>query len=346
MSPKKRRSNRKVATMRDVAQLADVSQSTVSRVLSGVEEPIAIGEKTRQRVLEAVEQLRYQPNLHAGSLRGQKTHMVAIMIADITNPFYHPLIRAVQDAANTHRYDIMIANSDHTLAGEKQFVEAVIRRPVDGIVMIPYHLNDDDLDELIDRTDARIAAVGQHLNHPQVDIAYSNDEQATCDVVTWLHTEKFHTQIGYIGVTDRFPAGARRHQGFKRALQATGLKLNSDYEQVGDWSLESGYTAMQQLLAMPTPPTAVFVCNDLMALGAMEAVKQSGLRIPNDVAIVGFDDIPTASWVSPRLSTVAQYPDEMGKYLSKAIFERIQGEYNGPSRRIEIPLRFIEREST
>ena len=125
---------RNTITMRDVAKLANVSQSTVSRVLSGTLEPIPIGEETRQRVLEAVEQLGYQPNLHAGSLRGQKTQMIAIMIADIANPFYHPLVRAVQDIAYVHRYDIMIANSD-TFEGERHFFESVVRRPIDGIIM-------------------------------------------------------------------------------------------------------------------------------------------------------------------------------------------------------------------
>jgi LacI family transcriptional regulator len=346
MSATRQKTNRKTATMRDVAKLANVSQSTVSRVLSGASEPIAIGEETRQRVLNAVEQLQYQPNLHAGSLRGQKTQMIAIMIADITNPFYHSMVRAVQDVANAHHYDVMIANSDHMLDGEKHFVESVIRRPVDGVVMAPYHLDDDDLDELIERTGAVVAAVGQHLSHPQVDIAYGNDEQATYDVVTWLHREKSHSQIGFIGVTDRFPAGARRRRGFKQALNAAGLVLQPGYEQVGDWSPESGYNAMQQILTLPTRPTAVFICNDMMAIGAVEAVKQAGLRIPDDMALVGFDDIPAASWISPHLSTVAQYPAKMGEQLTKAIFQRINGEYQGPSRRLEIALDFIEREST
>lgn len=346
MSSSKRKSNRKAATMHDVAKLANVSQSTVSRVLSGVSEPIAIGDETRQRVLEAVAQLKYQPNLHAGSLRGQKTRMIAIMIADITNPFYHSMVRAVQDNANAQHYDVMIANSDHMRDGEKHFVESVIRRPVDGIVMAPYHLDDADLDELIERTGAAVAAVGQHLSHPQVDIAYGNDEQATYDVVTWLHQTKAHSRIGFIGVTDRFPAGARRRKGFEQALQVAGLSMYLGYEQVGDWSPESGYSAMQRLLALPKRPTAVFVSNDMMAVGAMQAVKQAGLGIPDDVAIVGFDDIPAASWLNPRLTTIAQHPDKMGEYLSKAIFQRINGEYTGPSRRIEVSLDFIEREST
>jgi len=332
--------------MRDVAKLANVSQSTVSRVLSGASEPIPIGEETRRRVLEAVEQLGYQPNVHAGSLRGQKTRMLAIMIADIANPFYHPIVRAVQDIANAHLYDVMIANSDHTLEGERHFVKSVMRRPVDRIIVIPYHLNDEDLDELIDRTGAIIAAVGQHLNHPLIDIAFGNDGQAVCDVITWLHKTKAHTRIGFVGISGNSPAGERRCKGYEQALNKAGLDRYTDYEQFGDWSPESGYQAMQRLLALPTPPTAVFASNDLMAIGAMEAVQQSGLCMPDDIALVGFDDIPAASWVRPRLSTVAQHPKQMGTLLAEAIFERILGEYDGPNRRFEVPCRFIEREST
>lgn len=344
MSSAKRTLSRNTITMRDVAKLAGVSQSTVSRVLHGVSEPIAISEETRQRVLEAVEQLEYHPNVHAGSLRGQKTRMIAIMIADIANPFYHPMVRAVQDIAYTHRYDIMIANSDHTLEGEKQFVQSVMRRPVDGIIVVPYHLDGDDLDELIDRTGAMVAAVGQHISHPLVDIVYGNDGQATEDAVMWLHKVKAHSRIGFIGVANN-SAAVRRRKGYEQALHRAGLDIHPDYEQSGDWSPESGYHAMQQLLPLPTPPTAVFVCNDLMAIGAMEAAQQSGLRIPDDVAIVGFDDIPAASWVRPRLTTIAQYPKEMGTRLAEAIFQRIDGEYSGPSRRFEVPCRFVERES-
>jgi DNA-binding LacI/PurR family transcriptional regulator len=332
MSLSKRMLNRNNVTMRDVAKLANVSQSTVSRVLSGVAEPIAIGEETRQRVLEAVEQLAYQPNLHAGSLRGQKTRMIAIMIADIANPFYHPIVRAVQDIANGHLYDVMIANSDHTLEGEKHFIESVIRRPVDGVIVIPYHLSDDDIDELIDRTGAMVAAIGQHLHHPLLDIAFGNDGQAVCDVVTWLHKTKAHPRIGFIGVAGHSPAAERRRKGYEEALSQAGLDIWSGYEQFGDWAPESGYHAMQRLLDLPTPPTAVFASNDLMAIGAMEAVQQRNLRMPDDIALVGFDDIPAASWVRPRLSTVAQYPKEMGTRLAEALFERIHGEYDGPLR--------------
>jgi len=332
--------------MRDVAKLAKVSQSTVSRVLSGANDTIPIGEKTRQRVLKAVEQLGYQPNLNAGSLRGQKTRMVAIMVADITNPFYHPIIRAVQDIAYSHRYDVMVANSDHMEISEQHFVESVIRRPVDGILVVPYHLTYYDLAELMKRTGAVIGVVGQHIRNPWVDIAFGDDGQATDDAITWLHKDRGHTRIGFIGVAQSFSAAVRRQTAYRRAMQRAQLDVLAGYEQFGDWSLESGFQAMQRQLDLFTPPTAVFVCNDLMAIGALDAAQQRGLSVPQDVAVVGFDDIPAASWVRPRLTTVAQYPGEMGERLAAAIFERIQGEYSGPGRRFEVPCRLVIREST
>jgi DNA-binding LacI/PurR family transcriptional regulator len=332
-------------TMRDVARLAKVSQSTVSRVLSGANDTIPIGEKTRARVLKAVEELGYQPNLHAGSLRGQKTRMVAIMVADITNPFYHPIIRAVQDVAYSHRYDVMVANSDHLQVAEQHFVESVIRRPVDGILVIPYHLNDGDLAELMERTGAVVGVVGQHIKNPDVDVAFGDDGQATDDTVTWLHQAKGHLRIGFVGVAQSFSAALRRQEAYRRAMQRLGLAIAPGYEQFGDWSLESGAAAMQRLLDLPAPPTAVFVCNDLMAIGALDAAQHRGLRVPDDVAVVGFDDIPAASWVRPRLTTVAQFPSEMGEKLAVAIFDRIIGGYEGPGRRFEVPCRLVVRES-
>ena len=346
MTTAKQKPVRTTITMKDVAELANVSQSTVSRVINAKDEPIRIGEETRQRVLDAVEQLSYQPNLHAGSLRGQKTRMVAIMIADIANPFYHPLVRALQDAADAHHYDVMIANSDHLHESERHFVQSVIRRPVDAVLMAPYHLTNDDFDELIDRTGAAVVAVGQHVNHPQVDVAFSDDEQATDDAITWLVEAKGHRQIGFIGVASHNPIEVRRRRGYERAMLRAGLETPPDYWQLGDWSAESGYSAMARLLTLPSPPTAVFVCNDLMAIGALEAVQRKGLRVPEDVAIVGFDDIPAASWVRPRLTTIAQLPAGWVHCWHDAMFERIEGAYSGPGRRIEIPLRLVEREST
>ncbi len=344
--PSRARSTRKsTVTMRDVARLAGVSQSTVSRVLNGANETIPIGEETRQRVQDAVEKLGYYPNLHAGSLRGQKTFMIAMMVADIANPFYHPMVRAVQDIADANRYDVMIANTDHMRDGEVHFIESVIRRPVDGVIMVPYHLTEEDFDRLIVRTGVAVVALGQHIDHPKVDTVFGDDDKAVADAITWLIHEKGHRRIGFIGVTSSFTAGARRREAFLDAMRRAGLPIYPEMFEIGDWSSESGEHAMQVLLALPRPPTAVFAVNDLMAIGAMEAAGKAGLRIPEDVAIVGFDDIPATTWVRPRLTTVAQHPAGMGRLMATALFERIQGDYSGPGRRSEVACRLVVRES-
>lgn len=331
-------------TMRDVAKAANVSQSTVSRVLSGSDGQIPISDVTKQRVLEVVEELGYYPNLYAGSLRGQKTQMLAMMIADITNPFYHPMVRAVQDAARCRGYDVMISNTDHMREGEIQFCNSIIRRPVDGVILAPYHLTTDDIERLIERTGVAVAAMGQHVDHPQVDVVFGSDDIATSKTAKWLIEEKKHRRIGFIGVTEKFAAGCRRRRAFLEAVAETGIEMPSEYIQEGDWSLRSGMAAMEILLTLPKPPDAVFVLNDLMAIGAMEVAKERGLRIPEDVAIVGFDNIPGSSWVYPRLTTVAQYPKEMGKIMAEAVFERLDG-FDGAGRRYEVPCHLIERQS-
>ena len=336
---------RTTVTMRDVAKLANVAQSTVSRVLSGAADTVPISEETRQRVLAAVEQLGYRPNLHAGSLRGQKTHMLAMMIADIANPFYHAMVRAAQDVAHTHRYDVMIANTDHVRENELLFMESIIRRPVDGVFIVPYHLTSAHLDEIIARTGTVIAAVGQHVDHPLVDTVHGDDYQAVVETVTWLHRARGHRRIGFIGVTEVHSAGARRFAAFQAALQLLGLPAEPELCVLGDWSEASGEEAMASLLALAEPPTAVFAINDLMAIGALEAAHTAGVRVPDDIAVVGFDNIPATLWVRPQLTTVAQYPADMGRILTEAIFERIQGEVTGPGRSFAVPCQLIVRDS-
>lgn len=331
--------------MRDVAELAHVSQSTVSRVLSQSTAPIPIGMETQQRVLNAVKQLGYHPNLHAGSLRGQKTQMIAMMIADIANPFYHPMVRAVQDIAHQHRYDVLVANSDHTRENELLFCESIIRRPVDGIIMVPYHLTDDEIDWLIARTGAAVAVLGSHLHHPQIDVVACDDEQGTYEAIRWLIDQKEHQRIALIGVSQIFAVGVRRTNAFVRAMTQAGLTIPPTYIQTGDWSVESGQQAMRALLQLPTPPTAVFACNDHMAIGAILTAQAMRVRVPEDVAVVGFDDIPAASWISPKLTTVAQYPTAIGQHLATAVFGRITGKVTDQHRRYDEPCRLIKRES-
>ncbi|MEP7287325.1 MAG: LacI family DNA-binding transcriptional regulator [Chloroflexota bacterium] len=344
---KRNLSNRAISvTMHDVAKLAGVSQSTVSRVLSQSSLVIPISEETRQRVLEAVDQLSYYPNLTARSLRAQHSYMIAIMIGDISNSFYHSIVRTIQKVAHEQHYDVLIAYTEQLYENEKYFCEAMIRRPVDGIIMSPYHLTNEELDQLIKRTGASVVVLANHIDHPQIDRVYADDGQGAHEATRWLIEQKHHQRLGFIGVPAGYPPGDRRLAGFKRAVDEAGLSWNPDYFQEGDFTIESGQRAIHALLDLPQPPTAVFACNDLMAIGAINTALDRGWRIPEDIAVVGFDNIAEATIIRPNLTTVAQFPIDMGQQLAQALFERIEGVETGPQRSFEIPLQLIERQST
>ncbi len=274
-----------------------------------------------------------------------RSKMIAILIADITNPFYHPLVRAVQDVAFKHGYDVMIANSDHTRDKEALFVESLVRRPVDGAVMIPYHLSADELNDLIVRTGVAIVAVGSRIDHPRIDISATDDTRASLELVRWLIRERGHQRLGMVCANREFVATQHRVAGFEQALTEAGLEAGPGYIVDGDWTVETGKRGIQQLLSMPEPPTAVFAASDTIAIGALEAAQEMGRSVPDDIAIVGFDDIPEAQWVRPRLTTVAQYPAVMGEQLATALFERIFGDAEAERRVFAVPYRIVIRES-
>jgi LacI family transcriptional regulator, galactose operon repressor len=333
--------------MQDVARAANVSQSTVSRILSPAtsSSKVLISEETRDKVLAVVKELGYHPNQYARSLRGKNSHAIGMLIADISNPFYHPMVRAVQDVASQHHYSLMIANSDHIREKEVLFCESLLRRPVDGAIIIPYHLTDDDFQDLIERTGMAISAIGNHIQHPEVDVTYADDTKASYEAVRWLIEQRGHRRIAMLHSSLKYPVTIRRQGAFRQAMQDAGLSIPPEYMVEGDWSVEFGRTAITTLMKLSEPPTAIFAAADTIAIGALEMAEEMNYRVPEDIAIIGFDDIPASSWVRPRLSTVAQYPGQMGTLLANALFQRILGEYSGPARRYEVPCRFMERES-
>lgn len=345
MSSKTKRQQTKPPTMHDVAKLAGVSQSTVSRVLSVTAPSISISEPTRQKIIHAADQLGYQLNWTARSLRTLHTQMMAMLIADISNGFYHPMVRAFQDVARAHHYDVLIANSDHNYENERGFCEAMLRRPVDGIAMVPYHLTAPEIDRLIRLTNAHIAILGNHITHPAVDKVWLDDEQATFEAVQWVLQQRPYRRFGYIGVPDKLPPGPRRLRGFQRALAEAGLSLDPNLLQIGDFSVESGAQAMQAILHVTYPPFAILACNDLMAIGAIRQAQEMGCAVPEDVGIMGFDDIPEAQMITPKLTTIAQPPREIGKQLAELLFDRIEKRVTGGARSVIVEHRLMIRGS-
>lgn len=331
--------------MHDVARLAGVSQSTVSRVLNETESTVPISEETRQRILEAVEKLEYQPNMIAKSLRTQRTQMIAVMIGDISNAFYHPIVRAVQDVAGARDYDVLISNSDHIYENEARFLRTVLRRPVDGVIMAPHRLTTKDLERFIKRSHIPIVAVGAQVDHPMIDVVGGTSDPATYEAVNWLIRKAGHKRIGFIGPTGDMPPGPPRLHGYTRAMMAAGISPDPSLIQKAEFTMEGGYLAMLGLLQNGSLPTAVFACNSLMALGAVRAAKDRGYQVPQDISIMGFDDIPETLIVQPKLTVISRDLFQLGRQVTELLFERIDGQVIGPGRFFQSEWTLIERES-
>lgn len=326
-------------TIGDVAQRAHVSKTTVSHVLSG-NRPVAL--ETRERVRQAISELGYRPFGAARSLRTKRSHLVALIIPDITNPYYPTLARGLELGLDGGGYHALICNTDRRADLELEFIEDVSARGVDGIVVDSFTLSIGELASSVGG-DAPTVWIGREEEHPGVDTVRVDDLRGACDATMHL-VERGHRRIAMI----EGPAGAgtTRNEGYLEALRTAGIPRRGELMASGEWTREGGAMAMRQLMHTADPPTAVFCANDVMALGALDALRDAGLSTPHDVALVGFDDIEAAALVVPALSTVRNPAFEIGRVAGELLKERMTGAYRGPSRAVTLPCRLVVRASS
>jgi LacI family transcriptional regulator len=326
-------------TQNDIAQLAGVSQATVSQVLNR-STAVSIPEETRQRVLDVIRQLGYVPDRNARSLRTSKTFTIAAIIPDITNPFYPAFVRGIQDIAETNDFDLIIYNTDGDLEKEQKCLHSVRKNQVDGLIATLFHLTCDDLARL----DIPVVHLFQPSDCTPVDVIYIDNVAAARAIVNHL-IGRGYTSIGMIAGVEDTPPRARRIQGYSQALSEHHIPLQEMLIRGGDYTEAGGYQGMKELLSLPTRPRAVFAANDLMAMGAMLAVREAGLRVPQDIAIAGFDDIPAAKLVDPPLTTVTQFQEQIGRRATEMLFDRINGTAPEEMRAVEMAFQLILRQS-
>jgi len=328
-------------TQFDVAKLAGVSQTAVSSVLNN-SATISIPEETRKRILDAIQDLDYVPDRSARSLRTQKTYTIATIIPDITNPFYPAFIRGIQDVANHNGYDLIIYNTDGVLAEEQKCLSSVKQNQVDGLIVAAFHLEEDEL---------------LAINTPIVHVNKTNREAPVLDSIyvdsiAMAHTavshliERGHLRIGMIAGIEDSPPGYNCILGYRRAMAEHNLTVEDAFIHGGQFIEEGGYLAMEKLLEITPRLSAVFAANDLMALGAFMAIREAGLRIPQDIALVGIDDIPAARMVTPALTTINQFQKDIGQRAAEMLFNRFSGMSDGAPYSVEMPFSLIVREST
>jgi LacI family transcriptional regulator len=336
---------RKRPTQEDVARAAGVSQTAVSMVLND-RETKSIAPETRRRVLDAIEELNYVPNGAARGLRTQKTLIVASMIPDITNPFYPAFERGIQDLADSHGYDLIAYNSDGLREKELRCIRAMLRTRVDGVIATPFQVTAEDFSPLIE-SGVPVVVFGELVGTPPdspLDVVYLNDADAAAKLVEYL-ADRDYLPLAMIAAA----AEHRRREGRTSAYQRILAERVPDQPPLiarGDDPTEAGgYTAMRKLLAESPLPRGVFATNDMMAMGAMVAIREAGLRIPEDIAVAGFDDITVARLLHPSLTTVAQFPERLGRQAAEMLFARLTGAVSGEGRRVEMPYELMFRES-
>jgi LacI family transcriptional regulator len=335
---------KKRPTQADVARRANVSQALVSYVLNDTS-PVSVPPETRQRILEAMTELGYVPNLTARSLRTNKTYTIAGIIPDITNPFYPAFERGIQDVADRQGYNLIMYNTDGTAEKEQKCLNSLRQGRVDGVIAVLFHLSAKDLFPLLEMNIAvvRFEATLKRAGAYPLDNLYVDNVAAAHTAVSYL-IKQGHNYIGMIA-GQRGPADYRV-QGYYQALRDHGLPLDEALIQRGAFAEAGGYQSMHALLQLSPRPTAVFAANDLMAMGALLALREATLQVPDDVAVMGFDDIPTAKLVHPPLTTVTQFQQRLGRRAAEMLFERLDGSAAEVGRCEEMPYSLIIREST
>jgi LacI family transcriptional regulator len=335
---------KKRATQADVAALAGVSQTTVSYVIN--DSDIAIPQSTRQRILEAMDELGYVPNISARSLRTSKTYTIATIIPDISNPFYPAFQRGIQDVTRNKDYDLVLYNTDGLEGEEKRCLRSLEERQVDGAIVALFHHDHQALKSLLDKNISLVALIpyAQDVGILPLDTIYIDNSAAAFMAVCHL-VEQGHSRIGMVAGSPNTPTGLRRIRGYQRALESHHLPLDETIIREGEFTDRGGYESMKRLLMVSPRVTAVFAANDLMAIGAMVAIREAGLSIPEDIAIVGFDDIFSAAMISPPLTTINQFKQNLGRRAAEMLFERLDGSVTGNGRSQEMPFELIIRKS-
>jgi LacI family transcriptional regulator len=333
--------NRAWMNLEEIAKLSGVSRSTVSRVVN--DDP-NVRPETRQRVLEVIHQVNYKPHALASGLAGGHTRVISLVIPEgvtrlFSDPYFPILIQGVSIACNSHDYSVMLWLAEPEYA--RRTIDRIAQNKLTDGTIVASMLNNDPLVEALTHEEAPFILVGRNPGLNQVSYVDVDNQSGTRLAISHL------LRIGYRRIATisgplNMIAGIDRLEGYKQALGQWGVSIDPDLIIEGDFSEEGGNIAMQRLI--PRQPEAVFAASDSMAIGAMRAMREHGLRVPQDIAIVGFDDIPVAAHTDPALTTVRQPIQKTGMAAAETLIDMIEYPQNQP-RRVILPTELVIRES-
>jgi LacI family transcriptional regulator len=331
----------KKVTIKDIAKLADVSVATVSYVLNGNR---YVSPELRSRVTDAIDELGYSPNLVARSLRQSRTGTIGLIVPDNSNPFFAEIAKGVEDAGFEQGYSVILCNSNAMPERELAYLEVLRAKRVDGIIFIATTAEIKSIRPLVE---GGIPAVTFYRDSSDmnVDRFFIDNERAGYLATKYL-IALGHRHLACIQPASAVTPSALRIAGFKRALSEHGLEVDDILMPRGDNLFQGGWEAARTLLDSGRRITAIFASNDAMAIGCIRALRDRGLRVPDDISVTGVDDIHLATVIEPTLTTVAQPKYEAGRQAVTMLVNRITGEYDGGARQVQLDIELIVREST
>jgi DNA-binding LacI/PurR family transcriptional regulator len=325
-------------TMRQIADRAQVSIGTVSHVIN---DTAKVREKLRQRVLEAIRSLGYQPSQLARGLRRNQTSMLVMIIPDVTNPFFPAVVRGVEDVAYKSALRLVLCNTDHDAGKEISYLNELRSYRPAGWLVIP--AVDSEIASHLKSAGPPAVCIDRQPKGWSGDVVLAANEAGAYNATKHL-LRAGHRQLAVITGPLHLANAAERLRGFKRALSEAKVSIEPDYIQEAFFERNSGYQAAKRLLRMLPRPTAIFACNDLMALGVLLAVRESDLRCPEDLSVVGFDNLDFAEFTAPALTTVYQSGYQLGTTAARLLLERIGGLKQAP-KKVVLPTELKIRQS-
>jgi len=331
------------STRADVARRARVSVATVSYVINAGPRPVS--QTTRARVLRAIQQLDYRPSEIARSLRLQRTRTIGLILPDTANPFFSAVAKGVEDAGFAAGYSVLLGHSGYDVSRERAYAEVMISKQVDGVIYIQATTDAATAQSLLQHRIPTVA-VDREIVGVEIDCVVA-DNYGGSRAATEHLVKLGHRRIACILRSPALSNARERLRGYQAILAEAGLDPNPGYLRFGGAGYEDGRRAVEQLFTLDPRPTAVLAFPDIVAVGAIRGIVDAGLRVPEDVSVVGFDDIPSSGFMDPALTTVAMPKREMGQRAAEVLLARIAGaEPDAAAQRIVLPAVLVVREST
>ncbi|EOD00843.1 LacI family DNA-binding transcriptional regulator [Caldisalinibacter kiritimatiensis] len=331
----------KKITIKEIAEMAGVSKATVSRVLNDSK---YVSPEIYSRVMKVIEETGYKPSFIARSLVNKKTKVVGLLIPDISNPFYSELVKGMVEVANKYDYNILLCNSFFNQKKEMDFLKLLWEKEVEGIIFMTHEITNKHRKffEKYTRPTVTVNRKFWGFDIPNVDI---DNFLAGYDATEYLVKQNHHRIAIVRAPLSDETAGVERYEGYKKALEDYGIDFDEKLVKEGNFKADTGYKAMEDLLELDSPPTAVFCVNDEMACGVINCVVEKGLKVPEDISVVGFDDIPLASMFIPSITTIRQPIYDMGALSMELMYKMIKGE-KVESKTYVLPHKLVVRQST